>query len=287
MNISKTERLAWRAVISGFAQASKISPKAGSIYAGSFRESLRIVDIYSKEEKINFYEAVIEGVPQEVSDPGAVFGPIAFETFVQISLAWRQFTVDKNMLTSLRARGAEAEPSFLEMFSLSKAITSECRRRYAPHLPPPSEPPEPIETSSLSLERIGEISLRIFKFHLKAEAERHNYTATFGEIKKLVELSPAILRVSKIAFLRDLQEGLNLSRPRHGQQSVGWLAFERNRAVALAAAMTDIRHDDIGFEDVIRERVEELAKAAKISLAEAAGYLLYLVSEKIDRGCDP
>lgn len=230
-------------------------------------------DLLSFDDRTLFYGAVAEGLwPTGYGEDR--FGATAFEVLVQFARYYSACRVTPRVLDLVRRHSLALESDALETLGLARAVTDECRRRYRPHLPPLSRPPE-ILARPLRRSEAAKIALAYWIDRYREETEEEgDVSAT----KKAILAEPSMSNEARWQLAHDLREGYRLSPPpaRRPASRKDAARYRVNLAVALAAAIDVYRREGWGFSGVVAERSEILAKRLGIDEKVAFGYLYYL-----------
>lgn len=269
------ESLAWRLIAAGFAK-----------FESTIRRGLRdVAQRSTPKRRTEFLEACLEGSPLVDLESEARFGPLAFEVLVAVSARYAEYRVSRGALRAIRelraALGGQPLADFYPMLALAKKVARVCRERHAPLAGRASLPPEPISARHLSRDRLGDIAIAVYRRRLEA-ARGPLYGKRWDELRRIADDSELSLPEDRMAFLHDLEEGMNLARPRRSRRGQISPELRRNRFVALDMALADFRRDGLGYEDVVRETVAALAEEVKIPEEDAAGFMLYLAKTTRD-----
>lgn len=228
-------------------------------------------DLLSFADRETFYLAITEGLlPDGYEEDG--FGDAAFEVLVQMARYYGAYRLTPRVLRAARECAAALLASSREMVDLARAVTDECRARYAPHWRPLSKPPE-IVAPPLTRAEAATVALAYWKYRYRDECAGN--PGHSERLERLIVGAACPSAVAKVQLLHDIREGYSLAKPR-GRCRARLARYRRNAAAALAAAVEEYQESGRGFSGVVLEEAEWLARGTGISQERAFRYLYYL-----------
>lgn len=229
-------------------------------------------ELLSPTGRERFYIAVTEGFrPDGYGDEE--FGDDAFEVLVQFARYYSTWRITPRVLKLVRGHAFALSIDPIEGLNLARAVTDECRSRYAPHVPRLNRPPEIIAPP---LRRAEAAAFALSYWHARYRAEACENAET-PDTERMVLSVESMASGDRKTFMHDLREGLLLAAP-SGRRATAAARrrYRRNRALALAVALDEHRASNLGFEGVVAERAERLARETGSTVRKAFRFLYYL-----------
>lgn len=244
------------------------------------RWCLRESDLLGSDERDRFYLAVTEGLWPDGYGEEA-FGDTAFELLVQFARYYGACRVTRRVLRLVRGHSFALESDPIELLDLARAVTDECRRRYRPHLPPLGRPAE-ILAPPLARDDAIRVALAYWSARYDEETGETGGQSS-DETEDDILAEPCETGAAKRRLVHDLREGYRLAPPRGRKARRAEAArYRSNAAVALAAALDVYRREGLGWDGVVSERAQRLARFVGVTPRKAFRYLYYLARHSRD-----